>query len=148
MAEKIERKIHRLSDTLGITSDGDRNIMLMEYYEKQEGTGKNAPKTGEFAWRPFNGGAYYSTIESLGYGLLKKDVVEAIGEVGLNIDPFKEYIDGKLEEYKSFLKEYITLELAKTKDTSKTDESKWHYEIRRTVFEGIKYRSNDWSITE
>ena len=118
MSVKEERKIHRLNDKLGITSDGDRNIMLMEWYELSSGVGKNAPKTGEFAWRPFNGGAYYSTLDSLGYGLLKTDVVKAIGEVGLDIEPFKEYIDGKLEEYKSFFNERITLELSKVKGKS------------------------------
>lgn len=115
MTVKEERKIHRLGNKLGISSDGDRNILLMEYYETSLGTGKNAPKSGEFAWRNFNGGAYYSTLDSLAYALLKTDVVEAIGEVGLDIEPFKEYIDAKLEEYKSFLTERVTLELSKVK---------------------------------
>lgn len=123
MVEKAERVIHRIDNKYGISSDGERNLLLMEYYEKQEGKGLNAPKTGEWGWRPANGGTYYSSLESLAYGLMQRNVIEAIGIGGLDFDKFRDYIDNKLVEYKSFLKEQVTLELAKTKDLSKKEEA-------------------------
>lgn len=120
--EQDGRKLHLLNDKLAVTSDGTMNILLMERYEKQDGRGKNAQKTGELGWRNLNGGAYFGNLDSLGTSLLRQDVIEAVGEVGLDLEPFKSFINEKLEEYKSFLKEQITLELSKTKDTSKVED--------------------------
>ena len=122
MTAKEERKIHPISENLGVTSDGSMNIILMERYEKQEGKGKNAPKTGEYDWRPLTGGAYFSNPKSLAHGLFRRDFVEGVGEVGLDEEKLLAELDKKLALYEKFFSEHITLELAKVKDMSKKED--------------------------
>ena len=122
MTVKEERQIHRLNDKLGVSSDGDRNILLYEWYEKQEGKGLNAPKTGEWAWRPYNNGTYFTTPKSMGYRLFNKDFIASVGEVGLDEERLMNALDAKLKEYQDYFESIIVLELAKVKGKSVEEE--------------------------
>lgn len=123
MTTNLDEKVHKISSKLGLGSDA-YNVILYELYEKMDSVGKSGKPTGEYGWRIAKNGAYFNNIERLGDNLADRAEKEAIDEVGIEFEKFKEFMNEWKDDLKTHLKEHITLELAKVKDVSKKDESK------------------------
>lgn len=59
----------KITEDYYLTSDGKRNFILNERYAKREGRGKDAPLSGEFAYREVG---YFQNYEHVGNHLKEK----------------------------------------------------------------------------
>jgi hypothetical protein len=95
----------RLSEKYAIDTD-QRNIILLERYEKKDGKGKFANPTGEFGWRDLG---YFRTLKHLAEWLVKHEMLTADGVTELRhfaevIENLKAEIGEMVVEKYEFLK--------------------------------------------
>ena len=104
--QKEEKTFIKLSSNFRVSSN-ERNVILQEKYETSISRGKNAPKSGEFAYRDIG---YYGSIEALSNDLVNREILKSLDEV----KDFSELMD-KLIEIKedifNKLTEHITIDL-------------------------------------
>lgn len=104
--DKPEYKF-RLSENYAIDTD-PRNIVLLERYEKQLGKGKNAPKSGVFAWKQIG---YFQNFDRIAEVLVEMHVFDNDDEVIENLYDMTDRVKTLKKEMKSFLKEKVVVKL-------------------------------------
>lgn len=106
LGQTEEKTFIQLSSNFRVSSN-ERNVILQEKYETSISRGKNAPKSGEFAYRDIG---YYGSIEALSNDLVNREILKSLDEV----KDFSELMD-KLIEIKedifNKLTEHITIDL-------------------------------------
>ena len=112
----------KLNEKYAISSDGKLNLLLLEFYEKRTGAGKNAPLSGEIGFqtvgyfgaglhsliRRFNNDEFLETFAEVERG---QDIIEALKEM-------RTYLDEREKRIYEHVKEHVTLNLKNTKDVN------------------------------
>ena len=109
-----------LNEKYRITSDGSRNLILQEKYQKREGKGKNAPLSNEFDFRDcvYFGAGLVALIKRLNereflevFNEVERaqDIVEALQEM-------KQLLAEREQRIYEHVKEHVTLELKNVKE--------------------------------
>lgn len=94
----------KLTEEYYLTSDGKRNLILYEKYEKRDGRGRDAPLSGEFA---YSDDGYFRRLEYVGDHLVDKGVYKYQGS---ELEAAVERIEKLRDEIKAILVEKIVIE--------------------------------------
>lgn len=97
----------RLSENYAIDTD-PRNIILLERYEKQLGKGKNAPKSGVFAWKQIG---YFQNFDRIAEVLVDSHLFDNKDETLESLYDMTDRVKTLKKEMKAFLKEKVVVKL-------------------------------------
>lgn len=109
-----------------IVSDGSRNIILQESYEKKLGKGKNAEGSGIYDFKDV--GYFGASLRALSRRANHDDFLETFkdaseGQLFLEaVDKLITYLEEREQRIYEHMNNHITLQLAKVKDVNAKDE--------------------------
>lgn len=115
-----------INEKYRIVSDGSRNIILQELYEKKLGKGKGAEGSGEYDYKDV--GYFGASLRALARRFNHNDFLETLKDASEEqlfheaVDKLIQHLEQREQRIYEHMNKHITLQLAKTKDVKATDE--------------------------
>lgn len=115
-----------INEKYRIVSDGARNLILQELYEKKAGKGKGAEPSGEYDYKDV--GYFGASLQSLARRFNHNEYLETFVDASEGqsfqeaIEKMITYLEEREQRIYEHMNKHVTLQLAKVKDMSAKDE--------------------------